>query len=64
MNWKLRFTKNGTFVDFYNAKKKVILTRRFTGWQTQGWEDTILVPKFELFDGEKIDIDEDNIYIK
>lgn len=63
MNWKLRFTKKGTFVDFYNDKREVILTRKFLGWQTRGWEDTILLPKFETRPGEKVSIDEDEIYI-
>ena len=44
-------------------KKEVIFTRVFRGWITRNYEDTILIPKFELNKGESVSIDEDNVYI-
>lgn len=62
MNWKLKFVKDKVFVQILKDKK-VIYTRAFLGWQTRGWEDTILLPKFELKSNERIEVDEDNVYI-
>ncbi len=64
MNWKLSFPKTGTMVNIYNDQKEIIYSRQFLGWQTRGYEATVLVPKFQINKGEKIIIEEDNIYIK
>jgi hypothetical protein len=63
MNWKLSFTKSGTNVNIYDKDGKIIFSRRLLGWQTRNYEDTVLVPKFQLNKGESISIDEDNVYI-
>ena len=63
MNWKLRFTKSHTLVEIFNDKKEVIFSRVFKGWMTKNYEDTILVPKFELNKGESISVEDDNVYI-
>ena len=58
MNRKLIFKKDGTFVELYDKKGKVILTRPFLGWVRSSYEENShLQPKFYLEPEEKVSQD-------
>jgi len=64
MNWKLKFTKKGTFIEFYDNSGQPIMRRKFKGWEHRCIDSNEdLVPKFELFDNEIRVKEQDNIFI-